>query len=56
MKASWQTLNNGLDQLIFLPFQDGETPQDRADAIDTFLTANGWSWNQYLDTLAKEPL
>ncbi len=56
MKASWETVSSGLDQLWFTPFGDCETPQDRADAIDTFLNANGWTWDEVLNEISKEPI
>ncbi len=56
MKAKWETISIGLDQLWFSPLGDCETIQDRADAIDTFLSSNGWSWDEVLEYIAKEPL
>lgn len=56
MKASWETVSSGLDQLWFTPFSDCESPQDRADAIDTFLKANGWTWDEVLNEISKEPI
>lgn len=56
MKASWETVSAGMDQLFFNPFIKGETPGDRAQAIDTFLKANGWTWDEVLDAIAKEPI
>jgi hypothetical protein len=56
MKASWQTISTGLDQLWFTPLGDCESIQDRADATENFLKLNGWTWDEVLDTIAKEPL
>jgi len=55
MKASWATISSGLDQLWFTPFGDYETPQDRADATETFLKANGWTWDEVLKEISKDP-
>ena len=54
MKANWETVSVGLDQLFFNPFTDCETPQDRADAIETFLKANGWTWDEVLNEISKD--
>ena len=56
MKSSWETISSGLDQLWFTPLTDCETIQDRADAIESFLTFNGWNWDEVLNYIAKEPL
>lgn len=56
MKASWETISIGLDQLWFTPFGDYEIPQDRADTINTFLNANGWNWDDVLNEISKEPI
>ena len=56
MKASWETISTGLDQLWFTPFADCESPQDRADATENFLKSNGWTWDEVLDEIAKEPI
>lgn len=56
MKAKWETISIGLDQLWFSPLGDCETIQDRADAIETFLKANGWNWDEVLDYISKESL
>ena len=56
MKASWETISTGLDQLWFTPFTKHEEAQDRADAIDTFLQANGWNWDEVIEHIAKEPI
>jgi len=55
MKASWATISLGLDQLWFTPFAEDETPQDRADATENFLKANGWTWDEVLNEISKEP-
>jgi len=47
-RASWETISTGLDQLFFSPFTKGESPGDRAQAIETFLSANGWTWDEVL--------
>lgn len=56
MKAPWETISIGLDQLWFTPLFDRESIYDRADAIENFLKANGWNWDEVLDYIAKEPL
>lgn len=54
MKAKWETISTGLDQLWFTPFTDCETPQDRGDAIETFLKSNGWTWDEVLAEISKD--
>lgn len=56
MKSSWETVSSGMDQLFFTPFLKEETASDRAQAIETFLKANGWTWDEVIDTIAKEPV
>lgn len=56
MKAPWETVSVGLDQLWFTPFTEGESPQDRAGAIDNFLKLNGWTWDEVLNEIVKEPI
>lgn len=56
MKASWETVSTGMDQLFFNPFHEGETAFDRAQAIETFLQANGWTWDEVLLVIEKEPV
>lgn len=56
MKSTWTTISTGLDQLWFTPLLDCESVVDRADAIENFLKSNGWSWDEVLDYIAKEPL
>ena len=53
MRLSWEMLMVGFDQLIFTPFMEEETPQERADAIDTFLSANGWTWDEVLEGISN---
>jgi len=53
-RLSWEMVKVGLDQLFFNPFCRDETPQDRADAIDQFLTVNGWTWDEVLEGIANE--
>lgn len=47
-RANKETVLTGLDQLFFSPLAQDESAQDRADAIDTFLSANGWTWDDVL--------
>ena len=54
MQASYQTISLGLDQVFFRPLIEDETAQDRRDAIETFLSANGWTWDQVLEQMTKE--
>jgi hypothetical protein len=54
MKSVWETISIGLDQLWFTPLSDCETIQDRADAIETFLSSNGWTWDDVLKEIGKE--
>lgn len=56
MKASWETISSGLDQLWFTPLIENETPDDRAQTVDTFLNANGWNWDDVINHLAKESI
>lgn len=56
MKSSWETVSSGMDQLFFRPFHRDETAYDRAKAIENFLKLNGWTWDEVLDTIAKEPI
>lgn len=56
MKSKWETISAGLDQLWFSPLSDCETIEDRADAIESFLKLNGWTWDEVLNYIAKEPL
>lgn len=56
MRASWETISTGLDQLWFTPFIKDESPQDRDNAINTFLKTNGWTWDEVLNEIAKEPI
>jgi hypothetical protein len=45
-----------MDQLFFNPFHKEETAYDRAQAIETFLQANGWTWDEVLLVIEKEPV
>jgi hypothetical protein len=54
MRSNWDTVNGGLDQLFFSPFVKDESPQDRAECIETFLKSNGWTWDEVLAKIAKE--
>lgn len=56
MKSSWEVISSGMDQLFFNPFHKGETAYDRAQAIETFLKANGWTWDEVLLMIEKEPV
>ncbi len=56
MKAPWQTISSGMDQLFFTPFLKEETAYDRAQAIESFLKANGWTWDEVLAVIEKEPI
>lgn len=56
MKATWETISSGLDQLWFTPFVEDETPQDRADATENFLKSNGWTWDEVLNEISKDPI
>lgn len=56
MKPNWETISTGLDQLFFItPLLEDETIQDRADTIDLYLQANGWTWDEVIAETAKEP-
>lgn len=48
MKAERATITSGLDQLFFSPLIEDESLQDRANAIESFLNQNGWTWDDYL--------
>lgn len=54
MKASWETVNAGLDQLFFTPFLRDETAYHRAQAIEELLKANGWTWDQVLEMIGSD--
>lgn len=54
MRASYETIQSGLDQLFFSRLIDDETIEFRAEVIDTFLLANGWSWDQIIDEMEKK--
>jgi hypothetical protein len=54
MKSVWDTISIGLDQLWFTPLSDCESIEDRAEAIETFLSANGWTWDMVLDYISSE--
>jgi hypothetical protein len=56
MKSSWEKVSSGMDQLFFTPFVKDESAYDRAQAIETFLTANGWTWDEVLLCIEKEPV
>jgi hypothetical protein len=56
MKAPWETISSGLDQLFFTPFLAEESAFDRAQAIETFLSANGWDWDEVLKRIGEEPV
>ncbi len=56
MKASWETINSGLDQLFFTALVADEGPLDRAQAIDTYLVSNGWTWDEYINELSNEQM
>ncbi len=54
MKASWETISIGLDQLFFGKMIADESIESRSDTIEKFLVANGWSWDEVLDMMGKE--
>lgn len=54
MKTNRATLDSGLDQLFFSPLVEGETVQDRADAIETFLKSNNATWDDVISIPDKE--
>lgn len=54
MKTNRATLDSGLDQLFFSPLVEGETVQDRADAIETFLKSNNATWDDVISISDKE--
>lgn len=56
MKASWETINSGLDQLFFTPLVKDEDALDRAQTIDTYLVSNGWTWDEYINELSNEQM
>ena len=53
MQASYETISIGLDQLFFSPLVMDETPEDRSDAVETFLLSNGWTWDMVLDQMTS---
>jgi hypothetical protein len=54
MKSPWTTITAGLDQLFFSPMIEEESLDDRATTIDNFLAANGWTWDDVIQEMAKE--
>lgn len=48
MKAERATITSGLDQLFFSPLIEDESLQDRANTIESFLSLNGWTWDDIL--------
>jgi hypothetical protein len=54
MKANWDTVSAGLDQLFFTPLMEDETPEERADVIEAFISFNGWTWDDILSEMEKE--
>lgn len=56
MKLSWEAINSGLDQLFFTPLVVDEDALDRAKTIDTYLTTNGWTWDEYINELSNEQM
>jgi hypothetical protein len=56
VKASWQTITSGLDQLYSLPLIKDESASDRSQAIETFILTNGWTWDEVIDMIAKESI
>lgn len=53
-KASYQTIKLGLDQLFFSRLIEDERPEDRAEAVEKFLSLNGWSWDDVLKQMEEE--
>lgn len=53
MKASWKTVSENLDRLFFLPFASNETPALRAEMIEAYLHAYGYTWDMVLDQIIK---
>jgi hypothetical protein len=56
MRASYETITSGLDQLFFSPLVENESPLDRAGTIDTYLVSNGWTWDEYINELSNEQM
>lgn len=54
MPSNFQDVLLGLDQLFFKDIIPPETTQDRADAIEAFLTAKEWSWEDILVEIGKD--
>lgn len=53
-KVPWSVIALGMDYLFFTPFLKEELIDDRAQAVEDFLQANGWTWDMVLDMIAKE--
>jgi hypothetical protein len=53
MKLTYEELTAGLDQLYMMPLLKVETIEDRMKAVENYIAASGWSWDQIVDEMAK---
>lgn len=47
-KAPYSQVSEQLDKFFFLPFKENETPDMRAEAIESYLKITGWTWDEVL--------
>jgi len=47
-KAPYSQVSEQLDKFFFLPFAENETPDVRAQAIESYLHITGWTWDEVL--------
>jgi hypothetical protein len=54
-RIPYSQLTIGLDQLFFGgKLESQEQAEERADTIEAYLEANGWSWDDVLKEMSKE--
>lgn len=52
-RQPYQVFLQGLDHLFFSSLLEGESPEDRAETIETYLKSNGFSWNDVINIQLK---
>lgn len=50
---AYATLLKQLDRLYFSPLAENETIEMRADTIEVFVHASGWTWDAILAKMAE---
>lgn len=53
MKAPYSEVIETLDRFFFLPFGPNEDAASRAIAIEAYLEASGWTWNEVIEEMTK---